>query len=170
VILVLGLGNPLRRDDAVGHAVIAWLARDPPPGAELRVSSAAGLRLLDELEGFAEVVLVDAAETRAHPAGAVFDLDLADLPPRAAPTAHAVGLPTALAAARAFGAAAPVRVRLVAVEALELDTVGDTLTPAVAAAVPVAAARVRALIAAARSTPAPPGSTDRASAAAQARG
>jgi len=142
-VLVLCLGNPLRRDDAVALHVARALAGSPPPGATLRVSARAGLYLLDEMEGFDRVVVVDAVRTGAHPAGAVHALPLEALHAPAGPSPHAVGLPSALALARASGAPVPGQVELVLVEAEVMDEVGEGLTPAVAAAVPRAVEAVR---------------------------
>jgi hydrogenase maturation protease len=143
-VLVLCLGNALRRDDAVALHVARALASEPPPGATVRESAKAGLYLLDEMEGFDRVVVVDAVQTGAHPAGTVHALPLEALHAPAGPSPHAVGLPSALALARASGAPVPSRVELVLVEVAELDVVGEGLTPAVAAAVPRAVEAARA--------------------------
>lgn len=142
-VLVLCLGNALRRDDAVALHVARALAADPPPGAAVAASARAGLYLLDDMEGYDRVVVVDAIQTGAHPPGEVHALPLEALHAPAGPSPHAVGLPSALALARAAGAPVPSRVWLVLVEAAELDTVGEGLTPAVAAAVPRAVAAAR---------------------------
>jgi hydrogenase maturation protease len=142
-VLVLCLGNPLRSDDAVGLHVAARLRHDPPPGATVKVSGQAGLYLLDDMEGFDRVVVVDAVRTGGHPAGTVHALPLRELHTPAGPSPHAVGLPSALARARALGAPVPAEVELVMVEAERLDEVGEGLTPAVAGAVDRAVEAVR---------------------------
>jgi hydrogenase maturation protease len=143
-VLVLCLGNPLRRDDAVALHVARSLEADPPPGASVATSARAGLYLLDEMEGFDRVVVVDAVQTGGHPPGTVHSLAAGALHGPAGPSPHAVGLPSALALARAAGAPVPRHVWLVLVEVEELDTVGEGLSPAVAAAVGPAAAAARA--------------------------
>ena len=143
-ILILCLGNPLRRDDAVALHVARALEAAPPRGAEVRVSARAGLYLLDDMEGFDRVVVVDAVRTGQHPVGEVHGLALEELHGPGGPSPHAIGLPSALALARAAGAPVPSRVRLVLIEVETLDEVGEGLAPAVAAAVPRAAAEVRA--------------------------
>ncbi len=143
-VLVLCLGNALRRDDAVALRVADALERaGAPAGAEIRRSAASGLYLLDEMEGFDRVVVVDAVRTGAHPPGAVHALALEDLRAPAGPSPHAIGLPSALDLARRAGAPVPSRVALVLVEAAVMDEVGEGLTPAVEAAVPRAAAAAR---------------------------
>ncbi|HUL60997.1 MAG TPA: hydrogenase maturation protease [Anaeromyxobacteraceae bacterium] len=135
-VLVLCLGNPLRRDDAVALRVADALESSPAPGVEVRRSARAGLYLLDDMEGFDRVVVVDAVRTGASAPGAVHSLALEDLRAPEGPSPHAIGLPSAVARARAAGAAVPSHIHLVLVEAEILDEVGEGLTPAVAAAVP----------------------------------
>ena len=141
--LVLCLGNALRRDDAVALRVADLLDAAPPPGAIVRRSALSGLYLLDEMDGFDRVVVVDAVRTRAHPPGAVLSFPIEDLRSPGGPSPHAIGLPSALARARAAGAPVPAAVRVVAVEVLDMENVGEGLTPAVEAAVRPAADAVR---------------------------
>ena len=142
-MLILCLGNAIRSDDAVALHVARALAADPPAGATVTTSARAGLYLLDDMEGFDRVVVVDAVRTGGHPPGTVHALPLEALHAPAGPSPHAIGLPSALALARASGAPVPDRVWLVLVEVEEMETVGEGLTPAVAAAVPRAIAAAR---------------------------
>lgn len=148
MILVLCLGNAIRRDDAVALRVADLLLADPPPGAVVRRSALSGLYLLDDMEGFDRVVVVDAVRTLAHPPGEVLSFPLEDIRSPGGPSPHAIGLPSSLARARAAGAPVPSRVHVVAVEVLDLENVGEGLTPAVEAAVAPAAEAVRRAVAA----------------------
>jgi hydrogenase maturation protease len=143
LILVLCLGNPLRRDDAVALHVADALERDLPPGVTVRRSARAGLYLLDEMEGFDRVVVVDAIRTAGGLPGTVHSLPLEGLHSPGGPSPHAIGLPSAVAAARAAGAPVPARIHVVAIEVAVLDEIGEGLDPAVAAAVPHAVEVVR---------------------------
>jgi hydrogenase maturation protease len=142
-VLVLCLGNALRRDDAVALRVADRLDAAPPAGAVVRRSALSGLYLLDELEGFARVVVVDAVRTLAHPPGAVLSFPLEALHAPEGPSPHAIGLPSALARARAAGAPVPAVVHVVAVEVQDMENVGEGLTPAVEAALGPAEEAVR---------------------------
>ena len=148
MILVLCLGNALRRDDAVALRVADLLEPAPPPGATIRRTAVSGLYLLDEMEGFDRVVVVDAVRTGRHAPGAVLSFPLERLRAPEGPSPHAIGLPSALARAKAAGAPVPSRVHVVAVEVEDMETVGEGLTPAVTAAVAPAAEAVRAAVAA----------------------
>ena len=143
-ILVLCLGNAIRSDDAVAlHVADRLEAEGGVPGAVIRRSAASGLYLLDDMEGFDRVVVVDAVRTGAHAPGAVLSFPLEELRAPEGPSPHAIGLPSALGRARAAGAPVPSAVHVVAVEVEDMETVGERLTPAVGAAVPAAAEAVR---------------------------
>jgi hydrogenase maturation protease len=144
MVLVLCLGNQIRRDDAVALRVADVLEASPEPGVTIRRSARAGLYLLDDMEGFDRVVVVDAVRTGAFPPGTVHSVPLEDIRAPGGPSPHAIGLPSALALAREAGAPVPSRIHVVAVEVLEMETVGEGLTPDVGAAVTRAAAAVRA--------------------------
>ena len=63
VVLVLGLGNPLRRDDGVGPRVTEELeGRGLPEGVETLDAGTGGLDLLHLIEGWDRVVIVDAVD------------------------------------------------------------------------------------------------------------
>ncbi len=141
-VLVLCLGNELRGDDAVALHVAEALERDPPPATVVERSARSGLYLLDEMEGFERVVVVDAIRTAGGVPGAVHSLALEELHSVNGPSPHAVGLPGAVAAARASGAPVPERIHLVAIEVAEVE-IGGALTRAVAEAIPVAVEAVR---------------------------
>jgi hydrogenase maturation protease len=143
-ILVLCLGNSIRRDDAVALHVAAALEAAHEPGTVIRRSALSGLYLVDEMEGFERVVVVDAVRTGAHPPGTVHSVPLAAIHAPGGPSPHAIGLPSALELARAAGAPVPSTIHVVAIEVLDMETVGEGLTPAVAAAVPAAIEAVRA--------------------------
>ena len=66
VVLILGLGNPLRRDDGVGPRVIKELQRQGLPD-EITVldGGTGGLDILRVMEGWDNVIIVDAADVDA---------------------------------------------------------------------------------------------------------
>jgi hydrogenase maturation protease len=142
-VLVLCLGNALRRDDAVALRVADILEAAPPAGCLVRRSALSGLYLLDEMEGFDRVVVVDAVRTLAHPPGTVLSFALEDLRTPEGPSPHSIGLPSAVARARTAGAPVPATVHVVAIEVLDMENVGEGLTPDVEAALGPAVAAVR---------------------------
>ena len=150
-ILVLGLGNPLLGDDAVGLKVAA-LVRDRlkgAPGVDVEEEEAGGLRLMERMTGYDRVVLVDAAVTGGTP-GEVRRLAPDDLPTQRTATAHGIDLPSALVLGRQLGYPMPSEVTIVAIEAESVLEFRHDMTPAVAAAVEPAVAAVLEELARAR--------------------
>lgn len=142
---VIGIGQAARGDDGVGPAVIAQLRRDGvPPGTTLCCLSHP-LELLEVLRSPDPVVLVDAV--LGDPVGQVLDLSADDLEHRRPDNAstHGVGVPQAIALARAMLPALP-EIRIVAVTICPPRALRFGLSEACAAAVPAAAAKVRMLL------------------------
>ena len=144
---VIGLGQPAAGDDGVGLAVVdALRACGAPAGVEL-VRAPEDAALVSLLETSAPVVLVDAVI--GSPAGEVVELDPAELARRDARgvSTHGIGVADAIALARALvpdGVAPSIRVVAVTIERPARHGAG--LSPAVAAALPRAVARVLALV------------------------
>ena len=147
--LVLGLGNPLRTDDSVGLRVVDRLrsALDGWPGLELAEDYWGGLRLMERLVGYDRAIIIDAQRSGA-PAGTVSTLPANAPPTRHGNSVHDMDLWTALEFGRQAGAAVPMAsgIRIVAIEAADVDTFGEECTPAVAAGIPRAAEAVQALL------------------------
>jgi hydrogenase maturation protease len=133
-VLVIGLGNPLRRDDGVGCRVAEVLMRqDLPPNVEVLDGGAIGLELLDLMEGRERVILVDAAEMGRKPGEFVrFTPDDAFLSSESDSFSfHRAGLADVLALADALGRTVP----KVVVFGVQPEEVGwkEGLSPAVEA-------------------------------------
>jgi hydrogenase maturation protease len=154
--LVVGLGNPILGDDAIGwrvaEAVEARLQRKvdlDEAGIEFDYLSLGGLSLMERLIGYRRAIIVDSIQTQAGELGQVFSFNLEALPDLSAghtTAAHDTSLQTALALGRQMGAELPGEVQVVAVEANRVFDFSDQLTPAVAAAIPTAAEAVLALL------------------------
>jgi hydrogenase maturation protease len=127
--------------------VAAALEREPPAATSIARSARSGLYLLDEMDGFDPVVVVDAIQTPGGTPGTVLSLPLEAIHSPGGPSPHAIGLPSAVAAARAAGAPVPARIHIVAIEVADMEELGERLTPAVAAAVPLAVEAVREAVA-----------------------
>ena len=168
-VLVLGLGNPLLGDDAVGWRVVEELERTigaasgGVPGATgaagmvggarvaTDVLAVGGIGLMERLVGASRAILVDAIETGNAPPGTIVCRRLAEIPIRAATHldgTHDTPLPVALEAGRALGAPIPDDILVVAIEAVRTDVFSAELSPAVAAAVPRAVQAILTSIAA----------------------
>ena len=142
---VVGLGHAAGGDDGVGIAVVEWL-RTHDDGHVLELAIAAEPSALVTLFDTDSIIIVDAV-VGAGPAGRIHDLELAQLERRrlVTPSSHGLDVISVLELACLLGVA-PASLRLIGVSVDDVRP-GFTLSPAVAAAVPRAAARVLALAA-----------------------
>jgi hydrogenase maturation protease len=128
-VVVIGIGNPWRRDDGAGTRVVE-LARDLlPRDVEVVESDGEGARLLEAWAGARAAFVADALHSGAPP-GTVRRLEIGmdPLPSGHHGSTHAVGLGEAVALSRALGRL-PERLVVYAVEGADYAA-GSGLTPA----------------------------------------
>jgi hydrogenase maturation protease len=143
--LVLGLGNPLLRDDSVGLRVVEKL-RGELDGIEhidIDLDYWGGLRLMERMIGYDRAIIIDAICTGGEP-GTLHLLSPDDIPTQRSTSAHDVNLPTALELGRQVGAKLPESddILLIGIEAQDVLTFAENLTPDVEAAIPQAVSAV----------------------------
>jgi hydrogenase maturation protease len=142
--LIIGIGNPDRGDDGVGHAVVRRLEGRVPPDVALLRRSGEAATLVDDLAGAAAVWLIDAAGS----AGAPETIRRFDAAAGALPSAlggvssHGFGLAQAIELARTLGTL-PESCVVYAIEGSCYDP-GRPLTPEVARAAATVAERILA--------------------------
>jgi hydrogenase maturation protease len=143
-VLVLGLGNDLLGDDAVGLHIARSLRLRLAglEGCVVRETMEMGLALLDEIVGCEHLLLVDAIETGSVEPGSLHEFDGASLLGRRISAPHFVGVAETLALGRTLGFAMPSDVRVFAVEVKDSWTLGVSLTPDVQRSVEVATERI----------------------------
>lgn len=99
--IVIGVGNPWRGDDGIGHAVVHAL--QDTPGLTTATTSGEPAELMDLWRGYEHVILVDAIVTGAAP-GTLHRLDAREPLPRGARySSHGIGLAEAVELARSLG-------------------------------------------------------------------
>lgn len=152
--LIACVGNLLRGDDGFGVAVAQHLS-DLPADVDVIETGIGGMSIVQQLmSGYDALIVVDALDRGAAPGTLfVFEPDVPD--PRALgvdhwcatfSNLHLAEPSRVLLLARAAGAL-PRRVAIVGCQIAACDDFAPELTPHVAAAVPLAAQRVRELIA-----------------------
>ncbi|MDD3180383.1 MAG: hydrogenase maturation protease [Opitutaceae bacterium] len=143
-VLVLGLGNDILTDDAVGlqvaNAAHEALAGDPH--IEVKATTEMGLALLDEIVDREAVVIVDSVQTGKAPPGHIHEIGPEDLPSLFATSPHFLGVGETLALGRLLGLAMPRQIRIFAIEVQDPFTLGTHLSAAVQQAVAPAVERV----------------------------
>jgi len=136
--LILGLGNPLLTDDAVGLRAAAALREriSPDSNVDIMEDYRGGLRLMESMIGYDRAVIIDALLIDAPP-GSLHFLAVDDIPTQRSASAHDVNLPTALDFGRRAGAHLPAAedILLIGVAAGDVETFDEVMSPAVEAAV-----------------------------------
>jgi hydrogenase maturation protease len=144
--VLIGIGNPYRRDDGVGPALIEALETAGLPGVRLVTADGEPAALIDAWQDAELAVVVDAVLCEPPRPGLVHRTvwapgeqatgPLAALggPGRAAASTHGPGVPDAIRLAEVLGAI-PGRLVVFAVEAADLGF-GPGLSDAVAASLP----------------------------------
>jgi hydrogenase maturation protease len=141
-VIVIGVGNELRRDDGAGPAVIAELRRRSLKDVCLVVSDGEPSRLIDLWSGVDLAIVVDAVLAAAEEPGRVRELDsVREALPGA--SSHALGLGVAARLGEALGRM-PARLRIYVIEGADFGY-GSGLCPPVARAVTEVADRIAAL-------------------------
>ena len=149
--LILGLGNPMLGDDGVGWRVAEVCATRLRGAAHVEVDCLAtgGLSLMEHMIGYDRAILIDAITTGDQPDGAVYRFRMEELPNAYAGhtgSAHDTSLQTALQLGDRMGAPLPASVMVVAIEAQRVYDFSETLSPAIAAAVPRAVEMVMQIL------------------------
>ncbi len=146
--LVLGIGNPLVRDEGVGVRVAEALDEGYrfPEGVQVLDAGTMGMTMLATLVGSDYVVVVDAVDGTGHPPGTVVTMTAEEIAPaQILHSAHDMRLANVLEAAALMGRVPEAHVVGIQVGELTVGTMG--LTPAVEDAVPRAVAAVLELLA-----------------------
>jgi hydrogenase maturation protease len=146
--LVIGLGNPILGDDGVGWRVaqeaekkIQDISDDSEREYEFDYLSLGGLSLMERMQGYQDVVVVDSITTGRQPLGTIYSLLLSSLPNLSAghtTAIHDTSLTSALKVGRKMGITLPDNVWVVAVEAENVYDFSEELSTPIAGAVPKA--------------------------------
>jgi hydrogenase maturation protease len=130
-ILVLGLGNDILTDDAIGIHVVREVRRRVVDmrSVDVRETGEMGLALLDVIVGYRALVLVDSVQAGNAPPGFIHEINGAGLKLLPGSTPHFLGVGETLALGRKLGMAMPERVKIFAIEVADPFTLGTQMTP-----------------------------------------
>jgi hydrogenase maturation protease len=129
--LILGVGNPFRRDDGIGPAVIQRLQTGTHlEGIDLLDGGTDGLSLIDDIQGYEKVLVVDAVDMGGQPGDIrVFTPDEASLTIQAdALSTHGFGLAEVLALMQTLNMCPDLRI--IGIQAKDV-TFGEGMSPEV---------------------------------------
>lgn len=143
-VLVLGLGNDILTDDAVGLVVASRLRERfaVHPNVFVVECLETGLGLLDQIVGHRDLVVIDSVQTGRESPGHLHEVGEADIKTLPGMSPHFLGVGEILALGRLMELPMPARVVLFAVEAADPFTLGTKLSETVAQALPAILERV----------------------------
>ncbi len=133
-LLVLALGNDLLGDDGVGLLAADHLKKVRLQNTKVVKSGLSGLYLVDLIEGFDDLVIVDSLVGETP--GEVKRLPLNQMGPKIVPSAHYLGLPEALDLAKRAGMDMPERVEVVAMLIRDSQVLGTGVSAEVLRGLP----------------------------------
>jgi hydrogenase maturation protease len=134
--LVLGLGNPILSDDAVGIRIAQGLGQKTSI-QDVVGTSEAGIALLDYAVGYDRLVIIDSIMTKKGRPGELYKLELKDLRPGLnLSSSHGVDIATAFTLGEKLGYPMPKQVTIYAVEIRDNTTFGERCTQEVEEKIP----------------------------------
>ena len=134
--IILGLGNPILTDDAVGIK-IAQKLKEENPKLEVIETSEAGIALLDLITGYDKLIIIDSIKNEPGKPGELYKLGLEDLKPaKDFLSSHGIGIATAFELGKGLGYKMPKFVSIYAVEMKDNTTFGERCTEEVEEKIP----------------------------------
>lgn len=136
--IVLGIGNPILRDDGVGIRVVEKLkSQFHDEHVTMDVAYTGGMNLLDLVRGFDKVILVDAIIMERARTGEVKRLLLPEAPAVHSSNPHDISFSEALLLARKLGEhRLPKEVIVIGIVVKETRQFGEQLSNEVSSAIP----------------------------------
>ena len=126
--VILGLGNPILTDDAVGIK-IAQKLKEENSKLEVIETSEAGIALLDLITGYDKLIIIDSIKNEQGKPGELYELGLEDLKPaKDFPSSHGIGIATAFELGKGLGYKMPKFVSIYAVGIKDNTTFGEKCT------------------------------------------
>lgn len=147
--LIIGLGNPYLGDDGVGWKIVEQLHHilgDTHPDLEYDCLATGGLRLMERMEGFSRVILVDAILDTNTPPGGVRLYGLDDLRRSHTGDTHSASLQEALQVGRNLGLQLPVQIQVVGMTIQPSLEFGEGLSPPIEASIVMAMKEIMTIL------------------------
>jgi hydrogenase maturation protease len=144
-VLIIGLGSPIMTDDAIGLEVVQEIEDMHLEGVETRQEAVGGLDIIPLMWGYRNVIIVDAIQTGMYEPGTIMFFDPEDFNETIGDaSAHDINLATAMRIGREMEPEMmPDKVCFIAIEAEDIGTVNEGMTPRLVEAKPSA---VRAVL------------------------
>jgi len=143
--LIIGLGNPILRDDGVGIHVAEKIKHhiEEKKDVEVIELSVGGLRLMEAMSGYDRVFIIDSVMTGQNAPGTICKLNIDDLGMSLhASSTHDTSLACAIESGRNIGIKLPSEIIIWGIEAVDVNTFGDDMTVQVKSAIPLVVEKI----------------------------
>jgi hydrogenase maturation protease len=146
--IVVGVGNPVLTDDAVGIHVARRLCGGVAgrPDVDVRELCLGGIELMEALVGYDRAIIVDAMTAGGKPGTIYRSTPEALFESRNSGCAHNATLGEALMIGRTVGLPLPGAIHIIGIEPGDVATFGETLTRPVNEAVPLVVDELLAML------------------------
>ena len=128
-ILVIALGNDLLGDDGVGFVAARQLKADFDQQVDFVETGETGLALIEFMEGYNHVLLLDSISNSNQPYGTVIEYSPHDFQKIIAPSPHYAGLPEILQLSTWFNIDFPEDIRILTIQIGPSIQFRDSLNP-----------------------------------------
>jgi hydrogenase maturation protease len=134
--LVLGVGNPVLTDDAVGFRV-AHLIKEAKPELPVIETAEAGLTLLELITGYEQVIIIDSVKTGLSQPGTLhqFTLDQID-PSWGFCSTHGIDIRMVIELGRKLDYKLPAKISIYGIEVEDNTNFGEKCTEKVEQSIP----------------------------------
>lgn len=124
--LIIGVGNPILKDDGVGIHAVRELKKTLT-GVDFLEESVSGLELIEQFRGYDRVVIIDAVKTQDGVPGEMYHLSPDDMPTLHGLSPHDADFRTALEYGKRFMGVMPA-IEIFGIEVENVTEYGETLT------------------------------------------
>ena len=134
--LVLGVGNPVLTDDAVGFRV-AHLIKEAKPELTVVETAEAGLTLLELITGYERVIIIDSVKTGRGKPGSLHQLTLDQIDPSwNFCSTHGIDIRMAFELGRKLEYKIPAKISIYGIEVEDNKNFGEKCTEKVEQSIP----------------------------------
>ncbi len=139
---MLGVGNPILKDDGVGIHAIRELKKQLT-GVDFGEVSVSGLELVELFKGYDKVIIVDAIKTKDGSPGKIYRLTPDEIPTMHGVSPHDADFRTAVEFGQKFIGRMPKKIDIYGIEVDKVNEFGEELSPAVKKSIPTVIKKIK---------------------------
>lgn len=145
-ILILALGNDIMGDDAAGLIAARELKKEFGMDVDIFEVSSAGFSLVDILEGYHKVLILDSIPSSGESGGSIIELQKEDLKKQYSISPHYVGIPELIELANRLEIKFPYEFKALAIEIKESGVIREGLSEEIESKIPILKERASRII------------------------